>query len=366
MTTHTAFHLKYRPKNLDRIVGHENAVTQLKGIIASKKTPSALLFTGPSSAGKTTLARAFAASLNGLESIEGQMDYMEINAADTRTIDDMRTLIQTAALRPMSLKRRIILLDEAQSLLSLPASVAALLKPLEQPAKSTVWILSSMEPDKFASTQGGRALANRCVQFNLDYPTDQDLRKQAVRIIKGEKMSFMTKELMSLVVQNCNREMRTLANILEKLNMYYSGLDEKPETLKPKDIESVITNASSNDDKTAVRFLLSLYNKKLIPALKEVAHVTDVFRFINTCIIFNKNVLIDYVLKGDRHPKVWFNQHSRVLKEQVQSLKENKKDGEILGVMSQVQNELLTVKQQTTTVVDLELLISLAHRVCKS
>lgn len=365
MSTHTAYHLKYRPKTLNRVLGHENVVTQLKGIVESGKVPSAILFTGPSSAGKTTLARAFAASLNDVDTIEGHLDYVEINASDNRSIDDMRAIIQTSTLRPMSLKKRVILVDEAQGILGLQASVSALLKPLEQPPKSTLWILSSMEADKFASTQGGRALANRCVQFNLDYPTEEALRKQAIRIIKGEELTFISKEVLAEVVQNCNREMRTLANILEKLSMYYAGLDKKPKRLSVDDVEGVIESASSNDDKVAVRFLLALYSRKLIPALKEVAQITDVFRFINTCVQFNKNVLIDYVLKGGRHPKVWFNQHSRALKDQVQELRKDRKDGDLLGVIAAVQDELLVVKQQTLTVVDLELLIALAHRVCR-
>lgn len=365
MTVHSAYHLKYRPKTLNRVLGHENTVTQLKGIVESGKVPSALLFTGPSSAGKTTLARAFAASLNEVDNIEGHLDYTEINASDNRSIEDMRAIIQTSSLRPMSLKKRVILIDEVQGILGLQASVAALLKPLEQPPKSTVWILSSMEADKFSSTQGGRALANRCVQFNLTYPTEEALRKQANRIIKGEELSFLSKEIVTEVVQSCNREMRTLANILEKLAMYYNGLDKKPKKLSVEDVEGVIASASSNDDKVAVRFLLALYNRRLIPALKEVAQVTDVFRFINTCIQFNKNILIDYVLKGGRHPKVWFNVHSKALKDQVQEMRKERKDGELLGIMSTVQDEFLTVKHQTLTVVDLELLIALASRVCQ-
>ena len=38
------FHEKYRPATLDRVIGHEKVVTRLKGIIASEKYPSAMLF----------------------------------------------------------------------------------------------------------------------------------------------------------------------------------------------------------------------------------------------------------------------------------------------------------------------------------
>lgn len=118
----SSFATKYRPRNLEEVIGHESVVTKLRGIIKSKKYPNALLITGPSSAGKTTLARAFAASLSGVDTIEGSTDFYEVNCADTRTIDDMRAIVSSSKLHPMKLPKRFILLDEAQQLLSLNAS----------------------------------------------------------------------------------------------------------------------------------------------------------------------------------------------------------------------------------------------------
>lgn len=113
MSTSLPFHLKYRPPNLDKIIGHEKIVTRLKGIIESKRIPNAILLTGPSSAGKTTLARAFVASLFGVESIEkGHRDFHEMNAADTRGIEDIRDLIKVSKLSPSVAPRRVFLIDE--------------------------------------------------------------------------------------------------------------------------------------------------------------------------------------------------------------------------------------------------------------
>lgn len=122
MSDSTALHLKYRPHTLEEVIGHQSVVTKLQGIIRSKKYPSAILFTGPSSAGKTTLARAFAASLSNVDTVERCPDFYEINGADTRTIDDMRRVIEVSALRPMKLPMRFIMVDEAQQILSLNAS----------------------------------------------------------------------------------------------------------------------------------------------------------------------------------------------------------------------------------------------------
>lgn len=121
--SHTSFHLKYRPRTLEKVVGHSKIVTELKGMIASKKFPNALLFTGPSSAGKTTMARAFAASAEGVDTVEGAPDFYEVNAADNRSIDDVRRIVDMSKLRPMRFKHRYILLDEVHQLVSLQASV---------------------------------------------------------------------------------------------------------------------------------------------------------------------------------------------------------------------------------------------------
>ncbi len=212
--------LKYRPQSFTDLIGHEQQVARLKGIIKSGKIPAAFLFTGPSSAGKTTLARAFAREMNG-----GKLgtDYVELNAADQRGIDDMRELIKLSRLRPMNAKKRIFVIDEAQQILTNQASAQVLLKPVEEPSPHTVWIFCSMDPAKFQSGTG-RALANRCVQFSLEPHSEADLMKQAQRIVKGEEMKYMLAKsedkkekyaLLQTVVENCNGEMRTLANIMQ-------------------------------------------------------------------------------------------------------------------------------------------------------
>ena len=151
-----------------------------------------MLFTGPSSVGKTTLARALATELNG-KPAEKQQDYQEINGTDQRSIEDMRNLIQVSKFKPSG-KKRIIVIDEAQGVLTNAPAAAALLKPLEEPSPDTLWILCSMDPTKFGSGNG-KAIANRCTQFVLEPHSNGELLKQALRIAKGERMRYVDKEL---------------------------------------------------------------------------------------------------------------------------------------------------------------------------
>lgn len=312
----TALHTKYRPSTLEEIVGHEKIVSTLQGIVAKDKWPSAIALFGPTSSGKTTLAYALVSSCLGVPA-NSTADFTEINAADSKTIDDVRGLIQVSKLRPSHGKRRFILIDEAQGLLSNPQAAAALLKPLESPPKSTTWIIGSMDPQKFDATANGKAIANRCTQFNLSVPSDDDLHKQARRILKGEEITYIGKEARQVLVENCNHEMRTLANLIQGAVSYYDGLKEKPDQLTPEDIGEVLKSTTGDDGVLAVRFLTALYLYRFGAAQKELLNMNDGFGFINKLMYMNWYMLNTIILKGERHPKVWGDKFAQVLVKQV-------------------------------------------------
>ncbi len=301
----TAFHTLYRPTNLGKIIGHETAVTRLQGMIAKGKIPNALMFLGPSSAGKTTLARAVAADINGLKTIQGSRDYIEHNAAEARTIDDLREILKNARFRAQA-KKRIICIDEVQGLLSNNVAAQAILKPLEEPPPDTLFILCSMDPAKF-TTGVGKAIANRCSQFVLEPHSATDLLKQAKRIAKAEDMKYVQDDedkLLKQVVKNCS-EMRTLANLMEGMQQYYEGMKDKPKRLGKDDIAMVLKSTESADDQLAVKVMLAIYQLKFKEVQRALLDVQDGFMFINKLLYANTYLLNTAVLDGARHRKVW-------------------------------------------------------------
>jgi DNA polymerase III gamma/tau subunit len=333
----TAFDEKYRPKTLEKLIGHEKSVTRLKGIIASKKYPNALLFVGPSSAGKTTLARAFVASLFGVDNLNQHADFHELNAADKRGIDDVRELLKVANLRPRTAPKRVFLIDEAQQLVG--AAAQALLKPLENPPPHTLWILGSMEPEKLQ-----QAIKNRCSQFVLDSPSKESMVKYVKRIAKGEEMTYMTDELVNRVAESSNGEMRSAAHIMEAITQYVAGTGSKK--VKAEDVNEALSSAEGVDDQIAVKVLVAVYANKFKVVQKALLDVQDPFKMIGKLLQLNTFLMNQEVLNGEQHKSVWW---SQLNKETLSGVREHGKidTKKPLPAYAVVQQHLLDMRMQS-------------------
>ena len=305
------FHTKYRPSTLDEVLGHEAAVTRLQGQIKTGNLRSAYLITGPSSVGKTTLARCLAAQINGKPADQQMSDYKEIDAGSQRSIEDMRELIRLSKFKPSG-KKRIFVVDEAQALLSNAAAATALLKPLEEAGKTdTIWIIGSMDPAKF-TTGTGKAIANRCDQFALEPPSIETMVAFAKRIVVGEKMSYLkSTALLTTIAEASNQEMRNVANIIQSLRDYYEGLKKKPDKLDADALTTVLQSSEAKDDRLVAPVVIGALTgqyKKVHRALMDVA---DPFLFLKK-VGWAASFLVGRQVV-DRHPKLWWSPTNRAI-----------------------------------------------------
>lgn len=188
-----------------------------------------------------------------------------------------------------------------------------LLKPLEEPSKATLWVLCSMDPQKF-TTGTGKAIANRCTQFVLEPHSDKDLFRQAMRIAKAERMRYVMDEdhtVLKQIVRNCNGEMRTVANLMQGLQQYYEGMDKPPKMLGKEDIAAVLATTESSEDKLAIRMMTAVYNCQYGEVQRCILDSSDCFQILNKLLYLNSYLLNSTILNGARHRKVWATSNNR-------------------------------------------------------
>jgi DNA polymerase-3 subunit delta' len=160
------------------VIGHRRLLDLLSRSVASKTLPPSVILAGPEGVGKRLTATAIAQALNCLSPVSGG-DQLAIDACGAcnvcRRIDrgvypdvhaivpgetgsikveQVREAIDRTMYRPFEGKRRVTIIDNADALM--PSAQNALLKTLEEPPASSVFILVTSRPDALLSTVRSR------------------------------------------------------------------------------------------------------------------------------------------------------------------------------------------------------------------
>lgn len=154
------------------VYGHARPLGLLAQALGRGTLPPSLLFCGPEGVGKRLVARAVAQALNCLApngtDACGRCPACRRIAAGTHPdvlveepsengqilIEPVRALITAAAYRPFEGRRRVIVIDAAETLRI--DSQDALLKSLEEPGPSSVFILVTAKPETLLPTVRSR------------------------------------------------------------------------------------------------------------------------------------------------------------------------------------------------------------------
>lgn len=176
------------------LAGHRPVIGLLTRAIARGTLPPTLLFDGPAGIGKWEVAQATAATVNCLAPVPGDGGAAEIDACgackscdriargvhvdvlalepDDKAsikIDPVRDVLERCGYRPFEGKRRFVLIRDADTLE--PQAQNALLKSLEEPPASTVFILVTSVAGLLLQTVRSRSMRLRFGRLTEDEVT---------------------------------------------------------------------------------------------------------------------------------------------------------------------------------------------------
>lgn len=219
--------IKYRPKNLDEVVGHEDLKRDLRSFLKTRDVPN-MMFIGPPGIGKNCVAYAFATEYFGrrisLDTEDGDVDYKEFNASMDRGIDTVRDSIEDFAREPaLEGDKVIIFLDEADSM-TYPAQLA-LKSVVEKREKNCVFIFSLNNEDGIKVP----ALKSRCYKYHFKPATNKQLFDWFTSVSEKEGVEFESYLLVDRIIDHYKGDMRAmLIDCLEALK----GLPNKDRITK--------------------------------------------------------------------------------------------------------------------------------------
>ena len=187
-----------------QIVGHRALLYVIAKALVRDSLPPSMLFAGPEGVGKRLVAQSIAQAMNCLSPRIGSgLDVFPIDGCGTCSvcnridrgvfpdfivvkptekigskaiesetgsikIDQLRSVYDQAAYRPFEAKRRVVVIDQAETMRDQEQS--AFLKNLEEPPTSTQFILVTSRPDMLRAT-----IRSRCPQLRFGVLTVDEI-----------------------------------------------------------------------------------------------------------------------------------------------------------------------------------------------
>ena len=172
---------KYRPKRFEDVSEQGAIKTIIENQIKDNDIRNAYLFCGGAGTGKTTCARIVADMIN-----DGKGKPIELDAASNNSVDDVRKIINDSKFKALDSKYKIYIIDECHSLSN--AAWQAMLKLLEEPPASTIFIFCTTDPQKIP-----RTILSRVQRYNFQRISKEGIIKRLKYIIEQENEEMCNK-----------------------------------------------------------------------------------------------------------------------------------------------------------------------------
>jgi len=292
---------KYRPQNFAEVVGQNHIKLTLEHEISNGKIAHAYLFCGPRAVGKTTISRVFSKAVNCLNRAEGtfepcnncascneintgrNLDIIEIDAASHTGVDNVReNIISVSRLSPSRYKYKVFIIDEVH-MLSVSA-FNALLKTLEEPPATAIFILCTTEVHKIPAT-----IISRCQRFDFKRIGVTEIVKRLQTIAQLEDIKI-DREVLEAIARHSEGHMRDAESLFGQV-LAIGGKE-----ISREEADLVIPR---NDLRETVNLLSFIIKKDAGSAIglvnRMISEGVDIKRFINDLLELLRKIMLGKV-----------------------------------------------------------------------
>ncbi len=297
---------KYRPNTFEQVVGQDFIKKVLTKSIKDNKIQGTYLFSGPRGTGKTSIAKIFAKAINCEDNNDPLTDnclycnyfsenttyddIYELDAASNNGVDDIRKIVENVQYQPIKLKTKVYIIDEVHMLSK--GAFNALLKTLEEPQSSSIFILATTEPNKIPNT-----ILSRAQRFDFKRIDDITLKNHLKDILNKEAIDYEEKVL-DMIVKLSDGCVRDALSLLQKLII---GVDK----LTSDHVNSSLGILSPNKMEELKELILNSSIDKVIQKWRDLYNEgIDVQNFIIDFQLYLKELILKNDLTFDDSNKI--------------------------------------------------------------
>lgn len=244
---------KYKPKKLDEYVGQKEVVQTFLKWIEKWKLGKALLFHGSPGTGKTCLIETFAK--------ENNYEFIEMNASDFRTKQDIQDVIgQSMKQASLFGRRKIFLIDEVDGLAGREdlGGVGAIIQIIKESNFPVILTCNNPYDQKL------RTLREYCLLVPFKKFSVFDVERRLKQIADGEGINI-DKEILRQLAKRSEGDLR--AAIID-----FESLSKGKEEITQKDLEIL---SYREHEKNIFNALMMIFKTKTALAAKLAINNVD-------------------------------------------------------------------------------------------
>ena len=253
---HTILVEKYRPSTLDTYICTDETRTKIQEYLNNQDIPH-LGFFGLQGSGKSTLAKIL---VNNID-----CDFIYLNAAENRSMDDIKEKVGSFASTRSFKPLKIVILDESTHILQ--ASQVLLLNMIETYSLTTRFILTGNYPERLIPP-----LRSRLQEFKLTPPTKKIVAKHIYEILNKEGVEFELDDL-AAIIHSSYPDFRKIINDCQKYivdnKLVLPGILSKNDDVQSK----ILNELKKPNNKT-------FNNIRQIVADNDISSFEDIFRYL--------------------------------------------------------------------------------------